>query len=146
MRDHLSISHSIISLSRLIAKYETNEWTSKATAVRLVQLLKEQREEIQFELDEVSSGARALTELDFLGPAEREHRRKIKAEQGETGLKEVSPEQRVKDFKYFIDLEVKVKSAMRRAFATERQKERKAAQHEKQLRANRFESILNSVN
>ena len=103
-------------------------------------------EDIQFELDEVSSGARALTELDFLGPAEREHRRKIKAEQGETGLKEVSPEQRVKDFKYFIDLEVKVKSAMRRAFATERQKERKAAQHEKQLRANRFESILNSVN
>jgi hypothetical protein len=65
----------IIELTRLINKYDGPEWDAKETANRLVFLLTEHRALIQIELDEVNSGARTLTERDFLGPKERAARR-----------------------------------------------------------------------
>ena len=65
----------IIELTRLINKYDGPEWDTKETANRIVSLLTEHRALIQMELNEVNSGARTLTERDFLGPKERAARR-----------------------------------------------------------------------
>ncbi|KAL7540830.1 hypothetical protein ACHAWF_006793 [Thalassiosira exigua] len=65
-------------LNRLIAKYGSPEWNGMATADRLVEVLQKHRVEVQAELDEVSSGARRLSERDFLGPKERKRRRRLK--------------------------------------------------------------------
>ena len=64
----------IIELTCLINKYDGPEWNTKETANRIVSLLTEHRALIQIELAEVNSGARTLTERDFLGPKERELR------------------------------------------------------------------------
>ena len=65
----------IIELTRLITKYDSPEWNTKETANRIVSLITEHLALIQIELDEVNSGARTLTERDFLGPKERAARR-----------------------------------------------------------------------
>ena len=93
----------IIELSRLITKYDSPEWNTKETANRIVSLLTEHRALIQIELAEVNSGARTLTERDFLGPKERERRRLETAGSGATGVKQdftrffLAAEQRLKD-------------------------------------------------
>ena len=72
----------LFELERLIAKYSSDEWNTKETANRVVELLTWHRGLIQTELDEVNSGTRVLTDNDYLGPKEREKRRiaKIEAE------------------------------------------------------------------
>jgi hypothetical protein len=67
----------IIELNRLITKYSGPEWNTKETANRLVALLVEHRALVQTELDEVNSGVRKLTDMDYLGPKERDARRKL---------------------------------------------------------------------
>ncbi|GFH45776.1 hypothetical protein CTEN210_02250 [Chaetoceros tenuissimus] len=64
-------------LDRLIAKYSSDEWNTKETANRVVELLTWHRGLIQTELDEVNSGTRVLTDNDILGPKER-IKRKVK--------------------------------------------------------------------
>merc|ERR1712232_832985 len=82
----------ILELTRLIEKYNVIEWNTKATAKRLVDLLKEHRELIQTELDEVNAGLRDLKASDFLGPKERVRQRLKKLQEiTGTGLDE-SPE------------------------------------------------------
>ncbi|KAL7534071.1 hypothetical protein ACHAWF_004710 [Thalassiosira exigua] len=67
-------------LDRLIGKYSWTEWTDKATAVRLVEILTGHRSAIAVELDEVKNGLRArrFATCDFLGPKERRERRKLR--------------------------------------------------------------------
>jgi hypothetical protein len=90
----------IIELTRLINKYDGPEWNTKDTANRIVSLLTEHRALIQIELAEVNSGARTLTERDFLGPKEQELRR---LKTGVTGEKQdytrffLAAEQKLKD-------------------------------------------------
>jgi hypothetical protein len=67
----------IIELNRLITKYSGPEWNTKETANRLVALLTEHRALVLEELDEVNSGGRKLTDMDYLGPNERDARRKL---------------------------------------------------------------------
>ncbi|KAL7546988.1 hypothetical protein ACHAWF_011430, partial [Thalassiosira exigua] len=68
-------------LDRLIEKYDGPEWNGKATADRLVEVLRGHRIEVRAELDEANSGARRLKERDFLGPEERKRRRRLKLEE-----------------------------------------------------------------
>lgn len=68
-------------LDRLITKYGSDEWNTKATANRVVELLTWHRGLIQTELDEVNAGTRVLTDNDFLGPKERMKRKMKKLEQ-----------------------------------------------------------------
>ena len=75
-------------LDRLITKYSSPEWNTKATANRVVELLSEHRVLIQAELDEVQSGvtgARQLADKDFLGRKERERRRQLKQGNSDAG-------------------------------------------------------------
>ena len=69
------LDEMIHELDRLIAKYSSDKWNTKATANRLVELLSEHRTLIQVELDEVVAGVRKLTDHDFLGPRERQRRK-----------------------------------------------------------------------
>ena len=71
----------IYELDRLIAKYSSDEWNTKTTANRLVELITDHRSLIQIELDEVNSGHRKLTERDILGPKERQRRRQLKLQE-----------------------------------------------------------------
>ncbi len=57
----------IIELDRLITKYSSDEWSVKATAQYLVELLEEHRGLVYDELLEVQSGVRKLRKNDFLG-------------------------------------------------------------------------------
>lgn len=70
------LQEMIEELNRLISKYSADEWKQKASANRIVDLLIEHRSELEFEIDEVRSGERILTVNDFLGPKERQRRRK----------------------------------------------------------------------
>jgi hypothetical protein len=76
-----------------------------------------------------------LTDRDFLGPVERNNRRRLKAEA--EGLPEEEPEQIViekkKHFEYFMNLEEKVKTTKRVNMARERQEERIRIEAEKRL-------------
>ena len=56
------LEEMISQLDRLITKYSSPEWNSKATANRLVQLLVEHRALVQVELNQVNSGMRQLTD------------------------------------------------------------------------------------
>jgi hypothetical protein len=93
----------IIEQTRLINKYDGPEWDTKETANRIVSLITEHRALIQIELDEVNSGARTLTERDFLGPKEREARRLQTADTIATDKKQdytrffLAVEQKLKD-------------------------------------------------
>ncbi len=121
--------------NRLITKYSASSWSVKPTAIRLVQLLMEHRSIIQMELNDVLSGARMLTDRDFLGPVERNNRQRLKAEA--EGLPEEDPEQIViekkKHFEYFMNLEDKVKTTRRVNKARERQEGRLRMEAEKRL-------------
>ena len=70
------LQEMIDELNRLISKYSSDEWQHKESANRIVDLLIEHRSELEFEMDEVRSGERLLTVNDFLGPKERQRRRK----------------------------------------------------------------------
>ena len=61
-------------LNRLITKYSGEDWSSKPTANRLVELLSEHTFFLQAELNEVQSGGRMLSDRDFLGPKTRSRR------------------------------------------------------------------------
>jgi len=110
----------ITELTRLITKYQGGAWATKPTAIRLVQLLSEHRDDIQEELDQVSSGQRTLTEHDFLGPEERERRRRLQAEAQGLPVQEISLQEKKKHFEYFLALENKVKGERRKDRARER--------------------------
>jgi len=69
------LEEMIFELNRLITKYSLPEWSTRATANRLVDILVEQRALLQIEINEVNSGMRKLRDNDFLGPAERVRRR-----------------------------------------------------------------------
>jgi len=71
------LEEMIHEIDRLISKYNSSEWSSKETANRLVELISEHRLLIQAELIEVNAGVRKLSENDFLGPKEREERRRL---------------------------------------------------------------------
>ena len=121
----------IVELTRLIEKYNGPSWSSKATANRLVELLTEHKDLIQIELDDVIAGRRTLTERDFLGPDERERRRRLKAESEGVPIEDFSLQEKKKHFEYFIALEEKVKTARRLERASEREQQRKLAAEEK---------------
>jgi len=98
------LEEMIIELDRLIAKYGSSEWNTKATANRIVSLLSEHRTLIQVELDEVNSGARTLTVNDFLGPKERASMRELKPQATPEGESPTS----AKDYSaYFTAIERK---------------------------------------
>ena len=69
------LEEMIQEYDRLIEKYSNDQWSSKAIANTLVDLLMEHRTWILQELSEVKSGARALADNDFLGPIERQKRK-----------------------------------------------------------------------
>ena len=62
----------IKQLNRLISKYSCAQYSPKPTANRIVELLTEHRAALYVELAELASGARVLTERDFLGPETRQ--------------------------------------------------------------------------
>lgn len=123
------LQEMVYELDRLITKYSSTYWSSKSTATRLVQLLMEHRALIQMEFNDVNSGARTLTDRDFLGPRERELRRRLKAEQEGSTEEEanISVQEKKKHFEYFLALEEKVKKTQRRQRADQRQEELKEA-------------------
>ena len=102
----------VSELDRLIDKYSSPEWNTKATANKIVSLVSEHRSLIQTELNEVSSGARKLKDSDFLGPKERERRRRMKLREERINRKagdSAVPEGQIIDFSnYFRDLEDKI--------------------------------------
>lgn len=102
----------ISELDRLIDKYSSPEWNTKATANKIVSLVSEHRSLIQIELNEVNSGTRKLKDSDFLGPKEREQRRRMKLQEEQTNHKagdSTVPEGQILDFSnYFRDLEDKI--------------------------------------
>ena len=114
---------------RLIAKYSVSPWTEKSTAVRLVTLLTESRQAVEAERQEVASGARRLTERDFLGPKERERRRRLKAIQEGHNPDEdaMSVQETMSHFEYFTALKENVKTSQKMEQAKQRQEEMKAA-------------------
>jgi len=121
------LSEMTVELDRLIGKYGSGEWTGKATANRLVSLLMEHRGYIQMELNDVLAGNRLLTDRDFLGPQERERRRRLRAlEEGRSEDEAVMDiMEKKKHFEYFMELEQKVKEQRRLEEAKERQEEMK---------------------
>lgn len=121
------LEEMVDELNRLITKYGSSPWSAKSTANRLTELLMEHLALIQMELNDVRSGARTLTERDFLGPKERERRRQLKAmEEGKTEAT-ISVQEKKKHFEYFHALESKVKTTRRAEKAHESQEERKTA-------------------
>ena len=95
------LEEMILELSRLITKYSGPDWNAKETANRVVDLLIEHRALIQTELNEVNSGARKLTDKDFLGPKERA--RRLNRQDVKFGGMDDDR------FKYFLDAEQKFK-------------------------------------
>ena len=100
----------------MITKYSSNVaptyWYSKETSQDLVDLLVQHKAEIQTEIDEVLSGDRKLKEDDFLGPKEREHRKKQKTLQrlmtilnqgGYEEYKRALNEEAAKDYSSFFE-------------------------------------------
>eukprot|EP00986_Skeletonema_menzelii_P013977 scaffold8686_cov122-Skeletonema_menzelii.AAC.7 len=71
------LEEMIHELDRLITKYSSSPWNTKTTANKLVSLITEHRALVQEELSQVLDGSRILTDKDFLGPKEREMRRKL---------------------------------------------------------------------
>lgn len=69
------LNEMIHELNRLTTKYSSDDWNTKSTANRLVELLMEHIFFLQMEVNEVKSGARKLRDKDFLGPKTREARR-----------------------------------------------------------------------
>ena len=61
----------LVEVNRLITKYSGSEWTEKATAINLVELLIEHRTSIEDEVAEVRAGIRKLRKTDFLGSKTR---------------------------------------------------------------------------
>ena len=102
------LEEMILELNRLITKYSGNGWNTQATANRVVELLGEHRALIQTELDEVNSGVRKLTDKDFLGPKEREHRRRLKTEENSDIGQEDALQKQQEHSKYFDALEQKL--------------------------------------
>ena len=106
------LEEMIHELDRLITKYDGPDWNTKPTANRVVALLTEHRALIQIELNEVNTGVRKLTDRDFLGPKERERRRRLKVEDdAKSGVAASAPVQQEdkKDYsEYFRELEIKI--------------------------------------
>jgi hypothetical protein len=129
----------IIELTRLINKYDGPEWDTKETANRIVSLLTEHRALIQIELDEINSGARTLTERDFLGPKERAARRLQTADSSATDEKQdytrffLAAEQKLKD-KRMAEMKQRGLKMQRE----ERIKQREYRLLEKMIRETRF--------
>eukprot|EP00985_Skeletonema_marinoi_P020031 scaffold11712_cov111-Skeletonema_marinoi.AAC.2 len=95
------LEEMIHELDRLITKYGASPWDAMTTANKLVSLLTEHRELAQDELDDVLAGRRVLTEKDFLGPKERERRRKLTSgTSNQEGEKDYS--------QYFFDMDQKL--------------------------------------
>jgi len=95
------LEEMIHELDRLITKYGASPWDAMTTANKLVSLLTEHRELAQDELDDVLAGRRVLTEKDFLGPKERERRRKLTSD--------TSNQEGEKDYsQYFFDMDQKL--------------------------------------
>ena len=88
-------------LDRLITKYSSTYWNTKANANRLVELLAEHRGLIQIEYNDVTSGVRSLQERDFLGPEER-------ARMYDKEGRQLEEADEVKDIEYFMALEQKM--------------------------------------
>ncbi|KAL3802623.1 hypothetical protein HJC23_011947 [Cyclotella cryptica] len=66
------LEEMIGELNRLITKYSSYPWTStNYKAIRLVSLFTEHVALLETELEEVKSGARALSVTDYLGPKDR---------------------------------------------------------------------------
>ena len=96
------LQEMLLEVDRLIAKYNSPEWDTKPTAIRLVEILVDHRNSVQNELNEVISGVRKLRDTDFLGPKERAKRRLVKAPD------ERRPTPSKKDnSRYFVALEQK---------------------------------------
>lgn len=112
----------IDELNRLVIKYTSSYWSGKATANRLSQLLSEHLAAIQVELTEVQNGSRKLTDRDFLGPNERQRRRRIQAQLAgrDPFDDEMDLEEKKKAFEYFTGLEEKVKTTRRMEQAAKR--------------------------
>lgn len=100
------MTNNLKQLDRLITKYDGSEWNTKETANRIVELLVEHRSLIQIELNEVNTGMRKLTDRDFLGPKERQKRRKLKSEEDNKVKAETN--NRRDHSEYFKSLEVKI--------------------------------------
>ena len=95
----------ITELNRLIDKYGSPAWNTKATANRIVELLVEHRALVQVELNEVNSGVRTLRDKDILGPKERDARRKLNAQDVHPGSVD-----KKRDYSgYFLATEQKLK-------------------------------------
>ena len=76
------LEEMLFELDRLIAKYSQPEWSIKATARRLVDILVEHQALVQTELSEVNLGTRQLQDSDFLGPLERSRRNGLRGDGG----------------------------------------------------------------
>ncbi len=118
----------IDQLSRLITKYSASPWNTKITANKLVTLLTGHRTMIQEELDDVLVGRRALSKKDFLGPKERDRRRKLTSSStGQEG-------EAKKDFsRYFFDMDQKLleirRTEMRKSLYHKRKEAQEAAKN-----------------
>ena len=95
----------ITELNRLINKYGSPAWNTKATANRIVELLVEHQALVQVELNEVISGVRKLTDEDILGPKERDARQKLNVKYVDPG----SADKKRDYSRYFLALEQKLK-------------------------------------
>ena len=116
----------INQLSRLITKYSASPWNTKITANKLVTLLTGHRTLIQEELDDVSVGRRALSKKDFLGPKERERRRKLTSDTSSSTGQEGDDK---KDFsRYFFDMDQKLLEIRRTEMRKSLYQKRKEAQ------------------
>ena len=111
------LEEMIAELTRLIDKYSLPEWSSKATANRVVELLTEHRTLIQTELADVELGLRKLSDNDFLGPKERARRRKLKGKDDKSNtlsdvdnnVKRKADDTEDKDYsKYFLEMDAKI--------------------------------------
>ena len=104
------LEEMIEELDRLITKYSGSEWNTKLTAIRLIEILTEHRDSVQVELNEINSGARKLTDKDFLGPRERAKRMLERQQNGESNVDHDHS-------RYFIALEQKRFEEKRRAIS-----------------------------
>ena len=111
------LEEMIAELTRLIDKYSLPEWSSKATANRVVELLTEHRTLIQDELAHVELGLRKLSDNDLLGPKERARRRKLKEkdDKSDNTVSDIDNNAKRKDdkedkdySKYFLEMDAKI--------------------------------------
>lgn len=122
----------INELNRLISKYTGSSWSGSSNAkikensLRVTGLLSEHLSYIQAEKNEVASGSRMLTDRDFLGPRERERRRRLSAiEEGRDPDDDAeSIDEEKKSFEYFMKLEEHYKSNRRLNKSRESEQER----------------------